>query len=96
MCCAPIECAAKCPAGEQRYIELPCFVGGYISLYVQYKLNSPVNHPLRGVKRLGYLYEEPPEESTSDDEGFGQNADLDDGQLTAPGMCPPYLQGYIY
>ncbi|CAL8466158.1 g5694 [Coccomyxa elongata] len=45
---------------------------------------------VRGVKCLGYLYEEPPEESTSDDEGFGQNADLDDGQLTAPGWQTLY------
>ncbi|BDA51036.1 hypothetical protein COCOBI_17-2560 [Coccomyxa sp. Obi] len=49
------------------------------------KLISPAHHPFRGVKRPEYLYEEPGEDN-SDDEGFGQNADLDDGQLTAPGL----------
>ncbi|EIE21229.1 hypothetical protein COCSUDRAFT_57137 [Coccomyxa subellipsoidea C-169] len=44
-----------------------------------------------GARRLGYLYDEYEPES-SDDEGFGQNAELDDGELTAPGWRHLYVE----
>ena len=40
---------------------------------------------------LGYLYDEYEPES-SDDEGFGQNAELDDGEMTAPGWRHLYVE----
>ncbi|BDA51033.1 hypothetical protein COCOBI_17-2530 [Coccomyxa sp. Obi] len=74
---------AKSSKGLSRAAASMNFDRGLIAM--QCKLNSAVHHPLRARNR--YLFVDP-DEDASDDEGFGQNADLDDGQLTAPGMSP--------